>query len=85
MSAPERASVLAGGAARLVEKLRRAGVALESPILVREMRTLLRGRKFFASHMLLLTVLAGVLLIAATTAAASAEEPPGPLTPAPPW
>ncbi len=45
-------------------------VALQSPILVRELRALLRGRKFFVSHMLLMTVLAGVLLIAATTAAA---------------
>lgn len=52
-----------------VEKLRRAGVALESPILMREMRTLLRGRKFFASQMLLLLVLAGVLLVAATASA----------------
>jgi ABC-type transport system involved in multi-copper enzyme maturation permease subunit len=38
------------------------------------MRALLRGRKFFVSHMLLLTVLAGVLLIAATTAAAAGQE-----------
>jgi ABC-type transport system involved in multi-copper enzyme maturation permease subunit len=59
----------------LVEKLRRAGVALQSPILVREMRTLLRGRKFFASHILLLVVLAGVLLIAATTAGVSGDDP----------
>ncbi len=59
---------------RLEQKLRRLGVALQSPILVREMRALLRGRKFFVSHMLLLTVLAGVLLIAATTAAAGDEK-----------
>lgn len=59
---------------RLGQKLRRLGVALQSPILVREMRALLRGRKFFVSHMLLLTVLAGVLLIAATTAAAGSEN-----------
>lgn len=69
------ASRLTSRASGLAEKLRRAGVALESPILVREMRTLLRGRKFFASHMLLLTVLAGVLLIAATTSAGSAQDP----------
>jgi ABC-type transport system involved in multi-copper enzyme maturation permease subunit len=49
-------------------------VALQSPILVREMRALLRGRKFFVSHMLLMTILAGVLLIAATTAAAGASS-----------
>jgi len=51
-------------------------VALQSPILVREMRALLRGRKFFVSHMLLMTILAGVLLIAATTAAAGAQKDP---------
>ncbi len=57
-------------------RIRRLGVALQSPILVREMRALLRGRKFFVSHMLLMTVLAGVLLIAATTAAAGARKDP---------
>jgi ABC-type transport system involved in multi-copper enzyme maturation permease subunit len=57
-------------------RLRRLGVALQSPILVREMRALLRGRKFFVSHMLLLTILAGVLLIAATTAAAGPNKDP---------
>jgi ABC-type transport system involved in multi-copper enzyme maturation permease subunit len=63
----------------LEQRLRRMGVALQSPILVRELRALLRGRKFFVSHMLLLTILAGVLLIAATTAAATEDSDPADL------
>ncbi|GEM_PF-3358037 len=63
------ASPLGARAAALVEKVRRAGVAVESPLLVRELRTLLRGRKFFVSHIIVLVVLSGVLLIAATTSA----------------
>ncbi len=69
-----RADGKGGALDRLVGRLLRAGVSLQSPILVREMRTLLRGRKFFVSHILLLVVLAGVLLIAATTSAVTGDD-----------
>jgi ABC-type transport system involved in multi-copper enzyme maturation permease subunit len=74
---PEPARPPAGPPAEaLGQRVKRLGVALQSPILVREMRALLRGRKFFVSHMLLMTVLAGVLLIAATSAAAGGNRDP---------
>jgi ABC-2 type transport system permease protein len=52
-------------------RLRDFCIALQSPILIREMRVMLRGLKFFISLFILLMVLAAVLFVAALGAAAS--------------